>query len=311
MTTAVAAPVKMKNVLYLTDFSQASEAALPFAISIARKHAGSVRVLHVLTPAIEESYSEAIRADEELAEAEMRNVRSRIASVACETVMAQGLGVWAAIEREIQEHPIDLIVLGTHGRSGVPKLLLGSVAEEIFRRSSVPILTVGPAIRIGPAQDARFKRVLFATDFTPASNAAASYAMSLAREKGTQLVLLHVMQGPPEGERKDEERSETPGVGAPATEATVTKAIDRLYRIVLSGAELYNPPEVAIEYGEPADRIVKGAKERGADLIVMGVRGAAKHLGAATHLERAVAHKVVAHAHCPVITVRVAETATA
>jgi nucleotide-binding universal stress UspA family protein len=63
-------------------------------------------------------------------------------------------------------------------------------------------------------------------------------------------------------------------------------------------------PEVTVEFGDPADRIVEAAKQRGADVIVIGVRSAAGHLGAATHLQRAIAHKIVAHAPCPVLTVR-------
>ena len=75
-------------------------------------------------------------------------------------------------------------------------------------------------------------------------------------------------------------------------------------RLFPGDTELQVPLEVAVEYGEPAERIVDAAKRRGADLIVLGVRGAAGHMGAATHLEGATAHKIVAHAACPVLTVR-------
>jgi nucleotide-binding universal stress UspA family protein len=86
-------------------------------------------------------------------------------------------------------------------------------------------------------------------------------------------------------------------------EMSVAEAIHQLYETVPQDAEPW-PPEVAVEYGEPADRIIEAAKQRGMDVIVLGVRNAAGHLGAATHLERATAHKVVAHAPCPVLTVR-------
>lgn len=85
---------------------------------------------------------------------------------------------------------------------------------------------------------------------------------------------------------------------------TVAEAMHRLYEIVPKDARLDLPPEVAVEYGESAERIVEFAKERGADLIVIGVRSAAGRIGAATRLERATAYKVVAHAPCPVLTVR-------
>jgi nucleotide-binding universal stress UspA family protein len=84
----------------------------------------------------------------------------------------------------------------------------------------------------------------------------------------------------------------------------VAEAIHKLYETVPKGVDLYYPPEVAVEYGEPADKIVAAAQQRRADLIVLGVRDAREHIGAATHLERATAHKVVAHSPCPVLTVR-------
>jgi nucleotide-binding universal stress UspA family protein len=289
--------VKIKSVLYLTDFSEASESALAFAVAIAHKYAGSVKVLHVLTPVIPESCPEAVKADRELADAEMQKMKLRMGGVASEAIMAHETGVWAAVQRQIHENHIDLIVVGTHGRTGASRLLLGSVAEEIFRRSPIPVLTVGPASR-SAAEDIQFDRVLFAADFSTQSKAAVPYALSLAQEKNTQLVMLHVMRTPSEGNRNEEKQFEV----------SVAEAINELYQMVPSGT-VYNPPEVAVEYGEPAERIVEAAKERKVDLIVLGVRSAAGHLGAATHLEQAIAHKVVVHAHCPVITVRANDTA--
>ena len=77
-----------------------------------------------------------------------------------------------------------------------------------------------------------------------------------------------------------------------------------LYEIIPEGAELWCQPEATVRFGNPAERILEAAEEHEADLIVLGVRDAAGRLGAATHLERATAHKVVAHAICPVLTVR-------
>jgi nucleotide-binding universal stress UspA family protein len=286
--------VAFKNILFLTDFSKPSEAALPFAIAIARNFEGTIYVLHVLTPIIPESCPAAITADEELSEVEMQKVESQLAGVVHETTMERGVGVWPAIEQALEVHHIDLVVLGTHGRTGAQKFLLGSVAEEIFRRSPVPVLTIGPGVRSGAHNGARFHRVLFATDFTPESKAAAPYAVSLVRESQARLVLLHVMRKPKQGNDNDQR----------LFDVSVAEAINQLYDSCPEGADLDNRPEVAVEYGEPADRIVEAAKQRRADLIVLGVRNAAGRLGAATHLERATAHKVVAHAPCPVITVR-------
>jgi len=85
---------------------------------------------------------------------------------------------------------------------------------------------------------------------------------------------------------------------------SVAETIQQLYDTLPKDTEVNGPPEVAVEYGEPAERIVEAARQRHADLIVLGVRGAEGHIGAATHLDRATAHQVVAHAGCPVLTVR-------
>jgi nucleotide-binding universal stress UspA family protein len=298
-TIAAGTPVKVKNILYLTDFSKPSEAALPFAVTLGRGYGAKVHALHVLIP---EPYvyttpgltAVAIDAEDENAQAEMQRVESQLAGLQHETMVARGIEVWPAVQQVIQDDDVDLIVLGTHGRTGAEKLLFGSVAEEIFRRSPVPVLTIGPGIRSSVHNGARFHRVLFATDFSPESLAGAPYAVSLAQQNESHLHLITVMRKPQELNDSDNR----------IFELSVAEAIHRLYEIVPENADLDFPPQVSVEYGEPADRIVEVAKQRGADLIVLGVRDAAGRMGAATHLERATAHKVVAHAACPVLTVR-------
>jgi nucleotide-binding universal stress UspA family protein len=298
-TIETGALVKVKNILFLTDFSKASEVALPFAITCGRGYGAKVHALHILMPAPYVCTTPgltvaAIEAEEENAQVEMQRVESQLAGLQHETVVARGFEVWPAVQQAIQDDDVDLIVLGTHGRTGAEKLLLGSVAEEIFRRSPVPVLTIGPGVRSSAHNGARFHRVLFATDFTPESLAGAPYAVSLAQQNESHLLLVTVMRKP---EKIDESEGRI-------FELSVAEAIHRLYEIVPENAELDFPPQVSVEYGEPAERIVEVANQRGVDLIVLGVRDAGGRLGAATHLERATAHKVVAHAACPVLTVR-------
>jgi nucleotide-binding universal stress UspA family protein len=286
------ARVTLKNILYLTDFSEPSEAALPFVAAIAREYQAKVCALYVLIPvpmasATPESAGAMIEAQEEGAQAGIQRLESQLAGLPHEAYVDRGLGVWPSVEEAIKEYGIDLIVLGTHGRTGAQKLLLGSVAEEIFRRSHVPVLTIGPWARKELHRGAKFRRVLFATDFTEESLAAAPYAVSMAQENQARLILLHVMREP----------SEAPW-------ESVANAMGQLHELVPADAELWCLPEPVVEYGNPGEQILKTAKERGADLIILGVRNAAGHLGAATHLERTTAHKVVAHALCPVLTVR-------
>src|SRR5271157_663331 len=104
--------VALNSVLYLTDFSEPSEVALPFAVALASDYGAKVHALHVLTPVIPETCTDAVHADEELANVEMAKVESQLTGVAHDTGMARGVGVWPAVEQAIQERNIDLIVLG-------------------------------------------------------------------------------------------------------------------------------------------------------------------------------------------------------
>ena len=291
------ARVTLNNILFLTDFSEPSETTIPRAIAIAREYEAKVHALHVLTPvrlahATPESDAALIDGLEEGAQAEMQRIDSQFVGVAHETLLVRGESVWSSLEKILNDREIDLVIVGTHGRTGAMKLLVGSVAEEIFRRASVPVLTIGPSVRKGAHSGGRFHRVLFATNFTPEAAAAAPYAISMAEENQARLLLLHVMRDPdPEATEKKAQDS-------------VANVMHELYEIVPQAAELWCRPEVIVRFGNAADRILEAAKEHDADLIVLGVLDAAGRLGAATHLERTTAHKVDAHAACPVLTVR-------
>jgi nucleotide-binding universal stress UspA family protein len=296
-TAGTGTRIALKNILFLTDYSEPSQAALPFAVAMAREFGATVHALHVLVPdpyvyATPATIAIAFEAQENAAEAEMQRVDAELENLPHTTAVVRGAGVWSALEQAIADCHADLIVLGTHGRTGAQKLLLGSAAEEIFRRSPIPVLTIGPDVRNGMHNAAQFHRVLYATDFSPEAVAAAPYAISLAEEHAARLILLNVIHERP----IDTDHGRV--------EPSIANVLYELHEIVPQDAELWCRPEAVVEYGDPAGRILEAAKQRDADLIVMGVREAAGRLGVATHLERATAHKVVAHATCPVLTVR-------
>jgi len=288
--------IALKNILFLTDFSEPSEVALPFAVAIAREYGAKVHALHVLIPApyayvSPDTLSVARQAQEESAQVEMQRIESQLAGVPHEIRVVHGAEVWPTVEQQIAEHQADMIVLGTHGRTGPQRLLLGSVAEEILRQTHVPALTIGPEVPWAVHNGARFRRVLFATDFSPESLAATPYAMSFAQENQAALILVRVVRLPdPEVERHPRGPS-------------VANIMHDLHALVPGDAELWCRPETVVEYGGPSERILHVASERRADLIVLGVRSAAGHVAAATHLGRPTAHMIVAHAKCPVLTV--------
>lgn len=155
-------------------------------------------------------------------------------------------------------------------------------------------MTVGPDVKHEPAGDGALDRILFATDFSESAAAALPFAIALAKENHSRLLLIHVLP----------KRRETGDGNGDGRELSVAEAFHQMHEMLPNDLKLSQPPDFAVEFGRPADAILAAAGTRGACVIVMGVRGAAGHMAAATHFERATAHKVVAHARCPVLTVR-------
>jgi nucleotide-binding universal stress UspA family protein len=298
MTSAqVSRRISFKQVLFLTDFSEASCDALPFATSIARGYGSTVHAAHVLVPSTYTYMTPEVAGmllddAEEAAKTEMERVESHLIGLPRDITIERGGSLWEVVSRLVEERNVDLIVLGTHGRTGLKKALLGSSAEEVFRRSHVPVLMSGPAARVGAHSGGRFRCVLFATDFNMVSSKAAPYAVSLALENQAHLILLHVLPLP------------RPGKAAKPGDLSVAEAIHRLEVLIPKEAELWGRPLALVEHGDPVTRILAAAKEHGADLIVLGVRGFDTLTNVATRVRKDTAYDVLAHAPCPVLTVR-------
>jgi nucleotide-binding universal stress UspA family protein len=285
-----------KSILHLTDFSACSDAALTWAMSMARANGAKLSVLHVVIPdalvyLTPGSPTVALDIQEEWAQREMRRIEAQLSDLPHKTMVTRGTDVWSAVEPKLKQLESDLIVLGTHGRTGLRKILMGSVAESVLGSSVVPVMTVGPAVPRGLGGDGKFHRVLLATDFAAGSAEAAGYAIAFAQRDEAKLVLVHACK-----------QSKQNG-SAKRLELSVAEVMHRLHETVPCAESLRYRPETLVEYGEPGARIVEVAKRKEADLIVMGIR-TAKHLFAATHLDVGTAHNVVAQASCPVLTVR-------
>jgi nucleotide-binding universal stress UspA family protein len=286
--------IAVRNLLYLTDFSRSSEAALPCAKALARAYNAKIYALHVLVPDVftymtPDSPAAALDLQEEAAVKEMKAVEKRLADLPHTVHIERANDVWSGVQDKLMDYEIDLIVLGTHGRSGLGRFVLGSSAEQILRKSPVPVMVVGPVHGRIPSEG-HFHRVVFPSDFTPQSQAAAQYAVSVAQENQAALTLLHVI-----AKDAKERRTSTSNL-------SIAEALHRLHEIVPQGADLHCRPETVVEHGEPAARILDTAKEKKADLIVLGVRGNGSSF-AATHLNNT-AHRIIVRSACPVLTVR-------
>ncbi len=287
-------PVTLRNLLVATDFSGVSDVALDYALSIARRYESTVHVLHVVRPdAYElvptESLLSARAVVRRWAEQEMGSllISGRLRDIPHQVLLAEG-ELWPSVAAAIKKNEIDLVVLGTHGRKGAAKFLLGSAAEQIFRFSDRPVLTVGPRVPREPGRSIELRRVLFPADFTPWSTHALSYAASLAEEYHARLILLHVVEKP----------ADTSSKGLAFTREFFAKELEGL---LPPGAELWCEPETAVGFGDPVKGVLEIAQSAPADLIVMGVRGD----GALTaRLPGSKAYRIVCRAACPVLTVR-------
>jgi nucleotide-binding universal stress UspA family protein len=286
--------IAINNILFATDFSPHSNAALPYALAIAHQFGAELYGAHVLSSDdylffAPEAWPAHVQREEQLQQEAVARLEQQLRGVPHKALCGVG-DVWDVLCRLIGEHDIDLLVVGSRGHTGARKLFMGSIAEKIFRQASCPVLTVGPKVVGQQKSVAEFNQILLSTDFGEESLAAASYAVSLAQEHQARLSLLHVL-----------ERSHA---GTVDLESNSDLLIRRLQGLVPPDTELWCHPEYFIEVGPPAEQILQFSRAHGVDLIVMGVRPTYGAVSAVTHLAHTTAQHIVAHAACPVLTVR-------
>ncbi len=286
--------IKLKNLLFCTDFSPAAELAFPYATDLARHFGAKVYALYVRNPddyiiVFPEGKSVPPGFTVAQAKDKLNGLLEPLADLERDVLVKEG-GVWPSIASVIEKNEIDLVVAGTRGRTGIAKVVLGSRAEQIFRRASCPVLTVGPH-SAAHAPHGRINEILYATDFSSEAAAAAPYAISLSQEYRAGLTLLHVIAAPATGDLVQPEE-------------LVASTKQLLRAVVPPEAQLWCEPRFAVEQGPAAETVLDVAGLRRSDLIVMGVRRPAGIPGSTTHLPMAIAHKVVSRANCPVLTVR-------
>jgi universal stress protein A len=205
--------IAISNILFATDFSDISEAALPYVTALSLRYGSMVHVAHVLPevlllrpgapdPAVFGSIYEDTHSS---AQEKMQQICSRFRGFPHHSYVRHGK-VCDVLSDIVQQQQIDLVVLGTHGRTGLGKLFMGSVAEEIFRQAACPVLTVGPRVpstanvrearhdRELPPVQIKFHQILCATDLKSTTMRGPAYAFSLSHEFRTKLTVLHVIE---------------------------------------------------------------------------------------------------------------------
>jgi nucleotide-binding universal stress UspA family protein len=279
--------ISFKNILFLTDFTEASDSAMAYAAGLARHYNAQLYPAHACDPVIltESAGTDILQEVEDNSRERLTRLAKEI-GVACIPLFARG-PVEAAVPFWITEHGIDLVVMGTHGRHGLQHFLMGSIAEAVFRNATCPVLTVGPHVTSRPSRDFKVENILFPTDLGNQAEFAAQYALSVAQESRANITLMHVISL---DKASQSERL-----------ALVEKAYQKLGKIVPEEAREWCKPEFVVEVGDPAKELLGFAATERPDLIVLGLPAGKKFN---SHFRTGVTYTIVSSAPCPVLTVR-------
>ncbi len=286
--------VEFRRILVATDFSDGAKGALEYALAVARRFKSKVYLAHVIPSQVlhfvsPESSADALQKARAFASRELRRWidAAAMGNVEHEELLVEGQ-VWPVLQELIKSHQIDLLAMGTHGRTSQKKLLLGAVAEEIFRLAECPILSVGPEVRLESGKRTELGRLLYATNFKPHAERAASMAFALERAHQAKLTVLHVAE-----ESGDSSRA--------GSEIVRDFLLNRLKKVIPAVCKNVCEPEFLVRFGNAAEEILRTATEQSADLLVLGLRGGR---GVTGQLPSATAYELVRQAPCPVLTLR-------
>ena len=292
-TSQACAAVSYKTILLATDFLSSSEAALPYVLSLARSFDSSVLVASAVpfqklggfaaVPPIVDvdfGWEDAIEAMQVFKD------KHPFAGVRHEFLLERG-DPREVIANLVQNRAVDLVVVGSHGRHGLHKLLIGSVAEQIFRTVRCPVLTIGPKVEPSLGESWQPRRILFATEFAEGSIHALPHALAVADANHGELLVLYAI---------------------PLVLFEKQSEMYRQFRQRLEDLISEQPPHICTVKSEvcfdlPAQGILDTARKREVGLIVMGVHHAHfARMGA--HVPGSIACEVIDNAPCPVLTVR-------
>jgi nucleotide-binding universal stress UspA family protein len=270
----------------------ANQKAFAFALAQAREFGANLILFHaydtLVVSATETSdiryYDYAAAARTEKQQLEPLAQQAHAAGVQCEIVVRPGLPA-DQILAFTREREIDRIVMGTHSPGPIGKLLVGSVAEAVLRIAKLPVFIVGPDVVDGAYRNFATRSILCAASLHDASKVVVSFAAELALQHNARLILQHVI--------KPQERSEV----------LAGKSLDEIESDLMLLVPANLRQKIAIQTivvpGDPTEELLYQSNAQQADLIVLGAQGASAFAAITRH---GVVYKVLAHSHCPVLT---------
>jgi nucleotide-binding universal stress UspA family protein len=275
--------ISVKHILCPVDLSDCSQLALSHAVALGSWYDARVTALHVFSEvpilgpvAMPGAVAlPAVSVHEVDRDAVFNCLRKFVASVsrdnAVEIELAEAVDARREILEQIKILNADLLVMGTHGRSGFDHLLLGSVTEKVMRQATCPVMVVPRhAAKAAAPSSPPFKRIVCPIDFSSSSIHALSFALDIAQESDAKISLLHAIEMPPE--LSEVTFGKEPDVYA-IRAAAEAEYLRRLRALIPFEARTYCTITTQVAEGRAHQEILRVAGEEQADLIVMGVRG--------------------------------------
>jgi nucleotide-binding universal stress UspA family protein len=286
--------LKIKRILFATDFFACSRLALDYALAFAHQFRATIVLLHAieLSSPAEEAEKVTSRPSLSRIAAEKRleafAAGLRRTGLEVDTLVHDGTPC-QVILNEVKGHATDLLVLGVHGNHrGVGHLLIGSNTEKILLTVPCPTLSVGAHVLGGVDLSLKLTEILYCSDFTPEAATAAPYAMLLGREFGVPVDVCHLASTPFDREPKSAQKM-------------AEDYCEGLRRAMPEAADPWRTPGFHLKHGFELDQILERAEAETAGLIVLGVR-AESHLG--RHIHTSLAYQLLTRAACPVLSIR-------
>lgn len=305
---AASADVGLKSVVVAYDFSDASRKPLNHALAIARHFQAKLYIVHVVSsigyeiagPEVAQLACDGSVRDAHGLEAELLK-SGALAGLEYEFMIRRGI-VWDQLKLVIEQKHVDAVVVGTHAREGLGRLVLGSIAEQVFRQADCLVLTVGP----GSREDSLIEKkqgvhpFLFPTDFCDASLCALPYAASFANHFEAKLIVLHVLPAAPIPENF---HWSTAGDLSQMRIQAQLASQKQFEQLVVPKVPRESQMEFIVRFGIPSEQILQACHGLQADLLILGLHSA-KHAETVSHLPWVRAYEIVRGANCPVLTLK-------
>ena len=291
-SSSTSAALTLRNILLATDFSESSTRALNYALGIAARYAATLHLFHCVDPTpynlgvpdAVQTACEAARRDMQRLESDLRSSgQARNVEVKLRVEAGELVNILPGIVKDLD---LGLIVVGTHGRTGWKKLVLGSVAEIVVDYASCPVLTVGPSTDRNRLEQFGPENILLASNPSARSQLARSYAFSLANKYNSRLTVDDVLED---------------HAGRVLAKVSEFEWRESESRSAPLGGNLTGVPQLPSEIGTQSDLILQLAERTAADLIVLSVPAVHRFTN---RFIPTTSYRVVCDAACPVLTVR-------